>query len=245
MGRDRVDVWCVDDDPDYRALLCERLRRDRPAFEPTGFGDPVAVLDRLDDGDRPDCVVTDYDMPGVDGLTLLRRAREAAGRLPVVMLTGRGSETVASEATAAGVDGYVRKGSAASFERTAAAVERAVGRRRTEREHRRRSEALAAAREGICLFDADGEVTYANPAYAALYGYDDADLRGRSWRAFHPDDEAERIEAEVLPTVEATGEWTGESAGLRADDDRFPEWKTVGSLPDGGYVVVVVDLGDR
>jgi PAS domain S-box-containing protein len=245
MGRDRVDVWCVDDDPDYRALLCERLRRDRPAFEPTGFGDPVAVLDRLDDGDRPDCVVTDYDMPGVDGLTLLRRAREAAGRLPVVMLTGRGSETVASEATAAGVDGYVRKGSAASFERTAAAVERAVDRRRTANERRRRSEALAAAREGICLFDADGGVSYANPTYADLYGYDADDLAGRSWREFHPDGEVERIESEVLPAVAETGEWTGESTGLRADGSRFSEWKTVGPLPGGGYVVVVVDLDDR
>jgi len=245
MDGSRVVVWCVDDDPGYRDLLCERLDRERAAFAPTGFDDGETLLGRLADGERPDCVVTDYHMPGVDGLTLLRRVRDEAGRLPVVMVTGEGSETVASEATAAGVDGYVRKGSAASFERTAAAVERAVGRRRTEREHRRRSEALAAAREGICLFDGDGEVTYANPAYAALYGYGDADLRGRSWRAFHPDDEAERIEAEVLPTVEATGEWTGESAGLRADGDRFSEWKTVGSLPGGGYVVVVVDLGDR
>jgi PAS domain S-box-containing protein len=159
-----------------------------------------------------------------------------------VLFTGAGSEEVASEATAAGVDGYVRKGTGAAFERVAADVGRAVERRRTEREHQRRSEALAAAREGICLFDAAGEVSYANPAYAALYGYDDADLCGLSWRAFHPPDERDRIDRVVLPAVDESGSWTGRSVGLRADGSTFPESKAVGALPGGGYVVVVVDL---
>ncbi|MFC4359406.1 response regulator [Halobium salinum] len=108
---DVIDVLLVDDDDDFAALAARRLEADdggRP-LRVEAASDPRGALDRL--GSRvPDCVVTDYGMPGTDGVELLRAVRSRVPSVPVVLFTGRGSETVARDAFRAGVTDYVQKG---------------------------------------------------------------------------------------------------------------------------------------
>ena len=54
------------------------------------------------------CVVSDYQMPGMNGIQFCAEVRKTS-RIPFIIYTGRGSEEVASAAFAAGVDDYVRK----------------------------------------------------------------------------------------------------------------------------------------
>lgn len=56
-----------------------------------------------------DCVVSDFDMQGTNGLEFLRTVREEFDDLPFLLYTGRGSEDVASEAISAGVTDYLQK----------------------------------------------------------------------------------------------------------------------------------------
>jgi signal transduction histidine kinase len=56
-----------------------------------------------------DCVLLDYYLPGVDGLALLRRIRDIAPDLPVVIFTGRGDEDIAVELMKAGAADYLPK----------------------------------------------------------------------------------------------------------------------------------------
>jgi signal transduction histidine kinase/CheY-like chemotaxis protein len=72
-----------------------------------------------------DCVFLDYNIPGGDGLTLLRGIRQAGLEVPVVMLTGHGDEQVAVELMKAGAVDYVAKGSVTP-ERLAASLRYAV-----------------------------------------------------------------------------------------------------------------------
>jgi CheY-like chemotaxis protein len=91
----------------------------------------AAGLRRLE-GETFGCVVSDYQMPGTDGIGFLRRVRERYPELPFVLFTGEGSEAVASDALAAGVTDYLRKERGTSqFEVLANRVERAVEERRT------------------------------------------------------------------------------------------------------------------
>ncbi|MFC6939346.1 PAS domain S-box protein [Salinirubellus sp. GCM10025818] len=60
-------------------------------------------------GDPIDCVVSDYDLPGRNGLEFLEAVRETHGDLPFVLYTDDGSEGVASEAVSAGVTEYLPK----------------------------------------------------------------------------------------------------------------------------------------
>ncbi|MCK8681582.1 MULTISPECIES: response regulator transcription factor [Streptomyces] len=99
-------ILIVDDEPAVREALQRSL-----AFE--GYGTEVAV----DGGDalakiaayRPDLVVLDIQMPGVDGLTAARRVRAAGSTVPILMLTAR--DTVGDRVTGldAGADDYLVK----------------------------------------------------------------------------------------------------------------------------------------
>lgn len=68
-------------------------------------GDALMLIE----ADRPDAVVLDILMPGMDGVDVLRRLRAADPTLPVVMLTGNGDVEVARMTLGLGAFGYVPK----------------------------------------------------------------------------------------------------------------------------------------
>lgn len=57
-----------------------------------------------------DCIVSDFQMPEMDGLEFLARVRETRGSLPFILFTGRGREEVAIRALNSGADFYLQKG---------------------------------------------------------------------------------------------------------------------------------------
>ena len=101
-----IRVLHVDDDLDFADLTATFLERknDRMSVETT---DRVAdALERIGD---VDCVVSDFDMPGMNGTEFLERIRDDHPDLPFILFTGKGSEDVASAAIAAGVTDYLQK----------------------------------------------------------------------------------------------------------------------------------------
>jgi DNA-binding NarL/FixJ family response regulator len=68
-----------------------------------------AELLRLLESVHPDVVVCDITMPGMDGITAVRRIRELYPRLPVIMLSMNESADSIKRAVAGGANGYVRK----------------------------------------------------------------------------------------------------------------------------------------
>lgn len=75
--------------------------------------DGQEALDLLEEGEIPDLLITDANMPRVNGLQLVRALREsedeALAMLPVIMLTARQSERDIIEGLKAGLDDYVVK----------------------------------------------------------------------------------------------------------------------------------------
>jgi DNA-binding NtrC family response regulator len=97
-------VLLVDNDPGMLAALrgLFAARGDEPVLA----GDAAEALAQLE---RVDLVISDFAMPGMDGLELLRTVRERDEELPVVLLTGQGSERVAVQAIRSGAYEYVPK----------------------------------------------------------------------------------------------------------------------------------------
>ncbi|WP_281195046.1 PAS domain S-box protein [Halorubrum sp. F4] len=105
-----IRVLHVDDDPGLAEMVATFLEREDDRTEVRTEHDAEAGLRALGDvEDSIDCVVSDYDMPGRDGIEFLRAVREGRPDLPFVLFTGKGSEEVASEAISAGVTDYLQK----------------------------------------------------------------------------------------------------------------------------------------
>jgi chemosensory pili system protein ChpA (sensor histidine kinase/response regulator) len=104
----RTLVLVVDDAWSVRRSM-EQLLEDA-GFEVVSAADGFEALDRLR-ARKPAMVITDLEMPNLNGLELTRRMREIpqwAG-LPVVMITSRTSDKHRAEATKVGVDVYLTK----------------------------------------------------------------------------------------------------------------------------------------
>ena len=105
MGRPHR-IWVVDDDPELRQLLSTYLSEQ--GYEVRCMVDGAQLMARLD-GQRPDLLVLDLMLPGDDGLSLLRRLRDGADDLPVLMLTARADEVDRIIGLEQGADDYLAK----------------------------------------------------------------------------------------------------------------------------------------
>jgi CheY-like chemotaxis protein len=100
-------VLVVDDSKVDRRLVCEFLRtQSQWTVEDAANG--VEALARMKDS-VPDLMVTDLNMPVMDGLELVTAMRDHHPDVPVILITAYGSETLASEALRRGASSYVPK----------------------------------------------------------------------------------------------------------------------------------------
>jgi PAS domain S-box-containing protein len=104
-----IQILHVDDERGFVDMAAEFLERADDRFTVETATSASEGLDRLAENDI-DCIVSDYDMPGTDGIEFLEAVREEHPDLPFVLFTGTGSEEVASEALSAGATEYLQKG---------------------------------------------------------------------------------------------------------------------------------------
>lgn len=112
-GPASITVLFVDDESVFLDLFTRQLEG-VSGIEAHSVTDGLDALSHMSEHPDTNCVVSDYKMPGMDGIELLTAMREVRPNLPFVLLTGMGSETVAERALAAGVSDYLRKDTVAS-----------------------------------------------------------------------------------------------------------------------------------
>jgi PAS domain S-box-containing protein len=174
-----IDVLHVDDDPSVLDLTEAFLERELDAVAVTSVTDPEAALDRLE-ADSFDCVVSDYDMPPMDGLEFFDALRDRHRTLPFVLYTGKGSEEIASQALNAGVTGYFQKGGPEQLRRLANRVDQAVEEYRTKEIAERYSTVIEALGYPVYVVDETGEFRFVNEPFAELTGYDREEIIGEA-----------------------------------------------------------------
>ncbi len=125
----RGAVALVDDDAGFRRLLSALLtERGYRVTALAGDGDVRAALS----GSRPDAVLLDLNLPGRDGLVVLRDLVAAEPDVPVIMVTGTEDVATAVRAIRAGAYDYVTK--PVKIDELAVSIDRAMAAQRTARE---------------------------------------------------------------------------------------------------------------
>ncbi|MFA4848265.1 MAG: response regulator [Methanoregula sp.] len=175
MMTDKILVLYVDDEPalrDIGKLFLERTGH----FSVVTIDSASAALALLKK-ERFDAVVSDYQMPGINGIAFLKSVRALGDKISFIIFTGRGREEIAIEALNNGADFYIQKGGEpkSQFVELAHKIQTAVDRRRTE-------EALAESEERfrgiterisdlIIVVDPQGYSTFVSPSITAILGF--------------------------------------------------------------------------
>lgn len=144
-----------------------------------------------------DLIISDYQMPDMDGITLLKEVRSRFQDLPFILFTGKGREEVVIEAFENGADFYIQKGGdpRSQFVELSTKIRYAISRKRAEQALRESEERLTLALEGAELGTWDYTIgvgeTVCNERWVQMLGYSPKECASssQSWENIvHPDD---------------------------------------------------------
>ena len=176
-----IRVIHVDDDTQFSDLTVEFLESIDERLTVESIPDPTAALEVIDP-EGYDCVISDYDMPEMNGIAFLESVRERFPDLPFILFTGKGSEEVASDAISAGVTDYLQKNPGSDqFRLLANRITNAVEQRRAteaaEETERRLTELAENTTDALWMFTGDWEeLLFVNSVVTDLFGVSPAEL---------------------------------------------------------------------
>jgi PAS domain S-box-containing protein len=206
LSVDTIRILHVDDEPDFTDVTATFLENadNRFAVETaTSASEGLESLSR-----DVDCIVSDYEMPGRNGVKFLEAVREDYPELPFILFTSKGSEVVASEAISAGVTDYLQKQTGTDqYELLANRIANSVDSYRSRQQLQERRADLETSHERIAFalettnsyiyeidLETDTETRYG--AFERLFSIESSDVPTTESfydRAVHPDDR-ERVE---------------------------------------------------
>lgn len=138
-----------------------------------------------------DAIVSDYEMPEMDGITLLKEIRGRGLIIPFIIFSGRGREEIIIEALNSGADFYLQKGGnpSAQFAELRNMILQAVRRRWAEEEMQRARDLYRSVFEhtgsATLIIEGDMTISLINSEAARLSGYSREEVEGKiSWTTF-------------------------------------------------------------
>ncbi|WP_435124055.1 response regulator [Halobaculum sp. D14] len=216
MSESTISVLHVDDEAPFLDLVKTYLERDDDIRVVSVSGAEEAIQ-KFDD-EEVDCIVSDYRMPEMNGISLLNAIRSRAEDFPFILYTGQGSEEIASEAITAGVSDYVQKGRGRDhYELLIKRIKNNVSKYETEQRIQQVYEAIDAVNEGVAICDESGTLIHVNQAYASVLGYDSCELIGEHWNILYRDNVVQEVENGVIPEAMDAEPWIGKARKVRKD----------------------------
>jgi len=180
-----ISVLCVDDDEAYLEITKKYLEEPGVLAVTTALSVPEAL--KKMQTNQFDAVVTDYQMPVMNGIEFIRAVRAENPHLPLILFTGKGREDVVIDAYNSGADYYLQKSGdpkiqfALLKETIGKAVKVQAGKREIHRSETRYRRLFETARDGILILDAEsGMITDANPLVLTLLGYSRDEILGKN-----------------------------------------------------------------
>lgn len=241
---DTVNILHVDDEPDFTDLTATCLEREDDRFEVETATSASEALDRLEISIY-DCVVSDYDMPEINGIEFLNKVREGYPDLPFILYTGKGSEEVASDAISAGVTDYLQKEGGTSQYTVLAnriwnAVEKYTAQTKLTDREKRLNLFFEQSPLGVIEWDKNFNVVRMNDAAEQILGYSEDTLVGRSWERIVPQSDQEPVDDILSELLKNSGGYRSVNKNVRVDGEQIVcEWHNRVVTDNSGAVVAI------
>ncbi|MBN1435708.1 MAG: response regulator [Sedimentisphaerales bacterium] len=209
----------VEDNEDDALLIARRLRRGGYEVYYERVDSAAGMAEALKK--EWDIVISDYSMPGFDGLEALRLAQKLAGHLPFIIISGTIGEETAVAAMRAGAHDYLMKDALA---RLVPAVKREIREAKNRREARREHEALQqseaqkkAILDGIKTFivflDSELKILWANESAVEISGMSVEQVLGQFCYKIHWQTDERCVDCPVVRAFETGVFQTGTVIG--------------------------------
>jgi PAS domain S-box-containing protein len=205
---DSIRVLHVDDESNQLEFAKTFIEFSDPAILMEPVTTPKEALDRLRD-ENYDCIVSDYQMHGMDGIELAGKIREASD-VPIIIYTGRGSEEVAEAAFTVGANDYLRKEMNPSHyqvlaRRIRVAAEKYRGERALQKQLQEMQIILDSVPAIIFYKDKENRLVKVNQALIDSSGLSREMLEGRDLADVYPDlaEDYWKDDLEVIDTGQA------------------------------------------
>lgn len=197
-----------------------------------------------------DAIISDYQMPGMDGLEFLQEVRKNYGQIPFILFTGRGREEVVILALNGGADFYLQKGGEpqAQYTELVYKIRQAVQRRQAEKSlaesERRYRDVVETQTEFITRFTSAGIMVFINEAYCRYLGKTKEELLGKRFIPDIPPMDQDRVSAHFLelttahPLAEITHQIIHPDGSLR-----WQWWNNRGIFDENGTLLEYQSVG--
>lgn len=246
-------VLVVDDEPALLELTQAWLARSGDIQVETTTS-PTQGLDMLAKT-RYDAVISDYEMPEMDGIAFLKEVRRRGMAIPFIIFSGRGREDVVIDALNSGADFYLRKGGdpSAQFAELRNMILQAVARKQAEADVQLAGDMYQSIFEhtgaATIIIESDMTVSLVNSGFTDLTGYRREEVEGKMpWTAFVAGRDLERLSGYHRARRAKTGTVPRTYEFRLVDRHGTPRdvYMTVGLIPGTDRSVAsMVDVSDR
>ncbi|OFX83804.1 MAG: hypothetical protein A2W99_03050 [Bacteroidetes bacterium GWF2_33_16] len=255
----KIRILHVDDSVHDRILVLDALEKEHGEYEVVSADNRITFEKLLSEGEF-DLVLSDFNILGFDGLQVLNVVKSQRPDLPVIIVTGTGSEEIAIQAMKMGAADYVIK-SVKHIQALSPTIKSVLEHKELIKKH---NEALELLKENEQLFktlieeapvgifktDIKGDTTYVSPRWCEISGLNFQEAKGKGWlNAVYPDDK-NRLAEEWQNALENNSPSVVEYRFLRPDGTiSWVSGKAVPQKDDSGkligYIGTASDITER
>ncbi|MBW2641915.1 MAG: response regulator [Deltaproteobacteria bacterium] len=198
-----LTVLIIEDEEAHFSLMKRAIAREFPCASVFHFQEANTCLERLDQI-NPTVIITDYLMPGMNGIEFLELLNQQDIDVPVIMITGQGDENIAVRAMKSGAKDYLVK-FGDFFNLLPSVIEKVVRQRELKQSlhtsERRFQDLAESTFNWLWEMDVQGKYIYSNHVVEALLGYHSDEVIGKYFYDFFSNQDKKVLKDRVFQII--------------------------------------------